>query len=379
MLWLLFSASLLLSACGPKPLPPASPLDSAPNHYQRGLAHLEAGELDDAGREFERARALSPRYPGHWVGTALLAMVQGDFWRARQDLGRALHQDGDFADAYVALGRVVAAEGLARAYPVETWYKEALAVFKKAEERRPGDSGVAYYLGLCHFDAGQLEAARTAFTQVLALGRGPYLSLAQAQFEKVQLIDRVAPGSPWGLKITRLPQVSRGELAVLLLEELKIDALVKQRRLPGRQPGFVVPAQAQADSAAAPADIGTNWARPWIEEILGLRLPGLELLPDHRFEPGAPVDRAGMAVVTHGILVLLTGDEELATRYTGEASRFPDVRGDSYAYNAIAVNAERGIITADHLTGLFHPEALVSGAEAMQIIRHLQNAVRFEF
>jgi hypothetical protein len=86
-----------------------------------------------------------------------------------------------------------------------------------------------------------------------------------------------------------------------------------------------------------------------------------------------------MAVVTHGILVLLTGDQELATRYLGETSRFPDVRSDSYAYNAIALNAERGIITADHLTGLFHPEGQVSGAEAMQIIRQLQGAVRFEF
>ena len=333
----------------------------------------------DAAREFERARVLDPGFPGHWVGTALLSMAQGDFWRARQDLGKAIHQDGRLVDSYVALGRVIAAEGLARGYPVESWYKEAQAAYRKAEERSPGDPGIAYYLGMCHFDAGELEAARGELGRVLAVGRGRYLVPAQKQLELVQTIERVAPGSAWGLKIARLPQVSRAELAVLLLEELKVAELVSQRRLPSREPRFAAPALSRSDSLVRPTDIDPSWARVWIEEVLKLGIPGLELMPDRRFLPASTVDRAAMAVVTHGILLLLTGDESLATRYLGETSRFPDVRGDSFAYNAIAVNTERGIITADQLTGLFRPEAPISGAEAMQIIRQLQNAVRFEF
>jgi tetratricopeptide (TPR) repeat protein len=335
--------------------------------------------LREAQGEFERARALNPDFPGYRVGTALVAMAQGDFWRARQEVTRALHQDGRFTDAHLALGRIVTAEGVARSYPVESWSKEALDAYKKAGERDPGNPAVAFYQGVCYFEAGQLEAARSAFALVMQEGRGPYLTKAQAELAKVQLIERVAPGSAWGMKIARLPRITRAELSVLLLEELKVNELIRRRRLPQRQPGFSGPSQARPDSLPEAKDIAASWARPWIEEILEVGIPGLELFPDHQFQPGTPVDRAGMAVVTHGILVLLSGNPELATRYLGETSRFPDVRGDSYAYNAIALNAERGIITADHLTGLFRPEDPVSGAEAMQIIRQLQNAVRFEF
>ena len=333
----------------------------------------------EAAGEFERARTLDPDFPGHLVGSALVAMAQGDYWRARQDLGKALHRDGRFADAHIALGRVVTAEGLARSYPTETWYEEALAAYKKAAESEPGNPAVLYHLGLCHLEAGKLEAARTAFGQVLEQGGGPYLGKAQAELERVQLIERAAPGSAWGMKIARLPRISRAELAVLLLEELRLADLIKQRRLPHRQPNFTSPSQDTAATGPQVTDLAGYWARPWIEEILRLGIPGLEVFPDHRFEPQQILDRGNMAVVTQGILVLLTGDQELATRYLGETTRFPDVRSDSYAYNAIALNAERGIITADQLTGLFHPEAPVSGAEAMQIIRQLQAAVRFEF
>ena len=71
-------------------------------------------------------------------------------------------------------------------------------------------------------------------------------------------------------------------------------------------------------------------------------IPGFELLPDGSFHPDEPVTRAGYARVSEGVLTLLTADPSLSTRYGGETSRFPDVRGDSYAYNAIAVSVERG-------------------------------------
>ena len=53
---------------------------------------------------------------------------------------------------------------------------------------------------------------------------------------------------------------------------------------------------------------------------------------------------------------------------------------DGYdAYNAIAVSVERGIMSADRITGRFRPDETVSGAEALLMIRELQNAVRMEF
>ncbi len=102
-------------------------------------------------------------------------------------------------------------------------------------------------------------------------------------------------------------------------------------------------------------------------------------MPDNTFRPEKPLTRASYARVNQGILDLITADQGLSTRYVGEESRFPDVRGDSYAYNAIAVSVERGIMSADRITGRFRPDETVSGAEALLMIRELQNAVRMEF
>jgi len=93
-----------------------------------------------------------------------------------------------------------------------------------------------------------------------------------------------------------------------------------------------------------------------------LGIPGFKLLPDGGFHSDEPVTRAGYARVERGDLTLLTADPSLSTRYVGETS-FPDVRGDSYAYNAIAVSVERGIMSADRTTGRFRPEDTVSGVE----------------
>ena len=84
-------------------------------------------------------------------------------------------------------------------------------------------------------------------------------------------------------------------------------------------------------------------------------------------------------MVNQGVLVLLSGDPTLATRYIGESSRFPDVHGDFYAYNAIALSTERGFMAVDKRTGKFFPDRTVSGAEALLTIRELQNSFRMEF
>jgi len=107
-------------------------------------------------------------------------------------------------------------------------------------------------------------------------------------------------------------------------------------------------------------------------------VPGLELAGSS-FRPDEPITRANYARVNEGILVLITGDRRLSTQYIGETSPFPDVRSDSYAYNAIALNVDRGIMSADKLTGRFSPDETISGAEALLIVRELQNAVRMEF
>ena len=64
----------------------------------------------------------------------------------------------------------------------------------------------------------------------------------------------------------------------------------------------------------------------------------------------------------------------------GQESRFPDLRADNYAYNALALCLERGLLKiADRRTGAVNPEGPVSGAEALLAIREFQNSFRVEY
>jgi len=105
----------------------------------------------------------------------------------------------------------------------------------------------------------------------------------------------------------------------------------------------------------------------------------MELFPDQTFRPDEKITRADYAMLLQNILILATGDENLATKYIGSASRFPDVNASHYAYNAVCLMVDRGIMQADKLSGAFHLNDPVSGADALLIIRDLQNALKMAF
>ncbi len=73
-------------------------------------------------------------------------------------------------------------------------------------------------------------------------------------------------------------------------------------------------------------------------------------------------------------------DAGLETRYFGEnPSRFGDVPSSHFAYNAMALCAERSIMQVDMITGRFNPSGTVTGADALLIIRGIQSSLRMTF
>ena len=369
---------LVLSACGPKPIERQSPLDTAENQYRRGLTSLERGDIVGAQRAFERARMLDDGYPGTHVGYALVAIRRGDFFRAQKELELALHMDNNFVDAFVAQGRLSARQGIARGEDPKKWLPDALRAYRLAEGKAPNYPPIHYYRGQSYLYAQNLALARRAFTRLIEINRGPLVQQAMQKVEQIQMVARAAPGTGVGIKIGLVAEISRAELAVLLLEELKIDVLLQKMGSDHGGNSFRSPKR-QPEQIPRAADIGQSWAKSWIEEVLALRVPGLELFTDQTFQPDHSLTRANYAMVNQGVLVLLSGDPTLATRYIGESSRFPDVRGDFYAYNAIALSTERGFMAVDKRTGKFFPDRTVSGAEALLTIRELQNSFRMEF
>jgi hypothetical protein len=124
-------------------------------------------------------------------------------------------------------------------------------------------------------------------------------------------------------------------------------------------------------------DINDNWLKPSIETILKLQVRGLEAGPNHKFEPEKIITKGEFAVMLEDILIKVTGDEKLATKFIGATSPFPDVRNDYYAFNAIMTVTSRGFLGADKATGEFKAEDTVSGADALLSIREFKDQLKF--
>ncbi len=108
-------------------------------------------------------------------------------------------------------------------------------------------------------------------------------------------------------------------------------------------------------------DIENHWAKNWIADIVKER--GMDVFPDHTFRPDEKINRANYAMIIQNILIMSTGDETLATKYIGTPSRFPDVNPSHFAYNAICLVVDRGIMAADKMTGAFDLNKKISGAD----------------
>ncbi|MEJ2040530.1 MAG: tetratricopeptide repeat protein [Desulfosarcinaceae bacterium] len=67
-----------LAACGPKTILVRPGLDTPSQHISNGRLLLDRGKLDDAFREFERARELDPTSVHAHIGLGLVMGHKGD-------------------------------------------------------------------------------------------------------------------------------------------------------------------------------------------------------------------------------------------------------------------------------------------------------------
>jgi len=88
-------------------------------------------------------------------------------------------------------------------------------------------------------------------------------------------------------------------------------------------------------------------------------------------------NRAEFAMMIEDILIKITGVEELATRFIGSVSPFPDLRNDLPYFNAVMLCTTRGIMAAKDLkSGEFDAMGNVSGAEALLSLRVLKTQLQ---
>ena len=368
-----FTALMVIAGCGPKPVAEQSLLDTPENHYRLGLRELEADRLDRAVEEFNRATALNPDYPGGYAGNGLVLAHQNDFDAALKQADKALDKDKQFIDGYVIKGRILTMQKKG-----DHWLKDAVKVFDKGLKRAVGHEGLRFYKGIAYKENFSFAKAAKQFRKVIE-SKGELAGRANGEWELMQKIQRAAPGTRIGMKIALMPEIDRSDMAVLFIEELKLLDVLKQRQPMKYDARFKTPEQAAQGQRvqSIPGDVASHWAKNWILNILDTGV--MENFPDGGFHPDDDVTRANYAGFLQNILMVVTGDESLATKYVGSESRFPDVNATHFAYNAICLSVDRGIMKADTMTGAFLMRETVSGADALLIIRDLQNALRMTF
>ena len=369
---------LTLTACGTKPLKKESVLDTPDNHYSQGMRELDRGNVAAAKGEFERAKALDPNYPEAYAGLGLAVAHEGQYDKALDLVNEGLGKNDKSVEGRICKGRVLAMQ-----MKGEDWLENAVDEYNKALKVNPNSDKAYFYAGEAYKTAYNFELAAAAYSKAIAM-KADYAERANEQWALVQKIQRAAPGTKIGAKIALIPEINRADLAVLLMEEMKLAEVFAKKRQPTFDTGFKAPEdptkmeQPEAAKLAAYTDVAENfWAKNWIADIV--KIGGMEPFPDHTFRPTEKINRANYAMVMQGILVAATGSPALATKYVGGESRFPDVRSDHFGYNSMALMVDRGIMNADKMSGAFNPEGYMSGADALLAIRDFQNALRLEF
>ena len=360
---------LFLGGCATKP---QSDVDTPEYHFRAGMRAVDSGNYDAALNSFQRALDLDKKFVAAYAGMGLTNAHLGNIKAARKNIDKAESKGGKDPDILAICART----WIVMRKDVKKWFKKATNILDKALKRDKKHEGSLFYYGLAHLYNFDFNDAESYFRRVVEM-KGEYAGKADNQWKRSQKIVRAMPGTEAGKKIALQEQINRADLAVIFAEELKISELIA--RLPDQSGGFQTPGQMGASKGSrTPSDASGHWASTWINEVIEHGI--LEIGPDGRFYPEETITRAEYAMSVQRLLVVATRDNSLEVRYFGESpSRFSDVSSSHPAYNAMALCSERGIMQSDVMTGKFNAAGYVDGADALLIIRTLQNSLRMSF
>lgn len=368
---------LLVVACGPKPMAPKAELDTPMHHVKNGNKMLKTGKIDAALREFTRAKELDPKYSQAYVGLGLVHGIKGDYENGFKQLKMARkYAKGDEQKIAVHVGYM-------RLYILggdkieEDWLKKVERSFKKSIKVDPDNPEPYYFMGIAYKMSFEFEAASRQFAKVLEINKG-FVQEADKEYAIIQKIQRAMPGSVVGKKIALLEEITRADVAALFIEELEIDELFRKRTPKQFDTAFKDPEKkfvAGEYVKVPPAtDIEDHVLKTDIDAVIAIGIKGLQPFPDHTYKPYKVITRAEFAMMIEDILIKITGDDSLATKFIGSPSPFPDLRSDLPYFNAAMVCTTRNIMeTKDVSTGEFDPQGSVSGAESLLSIRTLKS------
>ncbi len=373
-----FMLLFVFYACRPAVRAPEAELDTPEHHVMNGMKLLKKGKIDDAFRDFNLAKELDPKFSGAYVGLGLVWGHREDFKKAMKNMKRAkkyADTKAEEANAHIGSMRLYT---LGKNKIDEDWLEETEDAFEDAIDLMPDTSAAYFYMGVAYKEAYEFNKASQNFAKVLDLD-DEYVADADAEYRVVQKIQRAMPGTTVGKKIALVKEVTRGDVAALFIQELKLDTLYEKRTVKVFDTRYKDPVkqfETEMIEKVPPAtDIADYVLKTDVDVVIRIGVRGLEPFADHTFQPYKTITRAEYAVMIEDILIKVTGDQKLATKFIGSISPFPDLRSDLHYFNAVMVCTTRGILQADVATGEFNSLGTISGADALLAIRTLKSQI----
>lgn len=382
----LLLALLLVAACGGRPpRAPQGVYDTPEHHFQAGVKFLDKEEYRRAEQEFASALALNGDYGPAMAGKGALMAVDGVEDQARDLIDRGWdYADGTKQELAVIVMQIRCLTYLGRFGRLnsEELADEALDAYEDGldlVEDEPGleDPALHYYMGEAYFQALRLDSAEDMFTRVLSLGRGMETEADEA-LKKAQKVRRAAPRTTAGMRIALVDELSRADMAALLVEELDIERFLG-RTSKDKPADFTPPSAPELASYNPPpsqsiVDILNHPLRSDMEVVINYGLRGLRPYPDNLFKPNEKLNRAEAAMIFEDVIVRAQKDSGLATRFIGQESPFTDIRGDHAAFNAVMVCTSKGLLSPD-MHGAFGAKENISGVDAVLAVHRLREAL----
>jgi len=378
MVLIFVAVGALMISCAPKAVKPVGEMDTPEHHFYTGMKLLDQEKYAAAREEFDRSIQLAPKFSKAYAGNGLVKAYEGDSKAAFNEMKQAWkYAKLDEEKIFVHVSKI---RLFTMGKPDKGWLNDATSEFEAAIKIDPQSSAAYYFMGMAYKTGLDYDKSGQMFKQVLDINKD-YVKEADVEWNLAQKIQRAMPGTITGKKIAVVERITRADAAALFMEELKIDVLYKKRTLKTFDTAFKDPDKAKAASVASPvmpADIAGHPLKADIEGILKIGVKGLETTPDGAFHPNDLVDRATYAMMVLDILIKVTGDNALETKFFGSASLFPDLRPDLPYFNAAMVVVSRGFMEVkDKTTGEFAPLSPVPGVDALLVIRNMKEELKF--
>lgn len=366
------------AACSKPAREPQGMLDTPLHHYETGMRLLDDGKLDAAHASFDTALELDAAYGPALAGNGLVLAMQGDTSESLSLIRSGQRKASRSSDSPERLWTFVLEQ---RAYvALHRLGKISDSALRRESRRAFNDARVAdaeaampwYWQGEAYMRALAFEDARTCFREAQTRDQG-YGERASERLNLLEQVLRASLKTSVGKRIALVEQVSRADMAALLVEELGIERFFGGTEIP--EPStFRSPQDMEAVSteAVAAVDVADHPLHVDMESVMQYRLRGLQPFADHTFQPDRPLARAEAAMILEDIYIRARNDQALATRFVGQASPFPDVRNDHPYFNAVMFVTTRGLLKADVAKGLFRPMGTVSGVEAVLLVNTMK-------